>query len=175
MPLLDSQGRLFGKVSILDLGAGAIILAALGSIFIGPTVTSSATGSGKSTPIAVDVIVRGLSVVNPQQFFQQLQADGKTNIVIRNQPYGQVQLLKAQILPRTLLMPNGSGGVMSVTDTRPETQFSADALLTLGGNAQETADGFVLGNSKLKIGTPVELEGKTYRFNASVIGVSPKS
>lgn len=175
MPLLDSQGRLFGKLSILDLGAGAIILAALGSIFIGPSLTNSATGGGSSKPVEVQAIVRGLSVSNPQAFFQQLQKDGTTSIIIRNQPYGQVQVLKAQMLPRNILVPNGSGGVVSVNDPRPETQYSADALLTLGGNALETADGYVLGNSKLKIGTPVELEGKTYRFNASVIGIRPKS
>jgi hypothetical protein len=44
-------------------------------------------------------------------------------------------------------------------------------LMTLGGNAQITDDGPVLGNNKVKIGTPIEVEGLTYRFNASIVEV----
>jgi hypothetical protein len=44
-------------------------------------------------------------------------------------------------------------------------------LITLAGQATLTKDGPVLGNSKIKIGTPVELEGSNYNFNASVIDV----
>jgi len=36
---------------------------------------------------------------------------------------------------------------------------------------QITDNGPVIGNSKLKIGTPVELEGFNYNFNATVIDV----
>jgi hypothetical protein len=44
-------------------------------------------------------------------------------------------------------------------------------LMTLSGQATLTKDGAVLGNSKIKIGTPVQLDGMDYNFNASVIDV----
>ncbi|MFM6063648.1 MAG: DUF4330 domain-containing protein [Microcystis panniformis] len=34
-----------------------------------------------------------------------------------------------------------------------------------------TKDGIVLGNNKIKIGTPLELEGFNYNFNASIIDI----
>ena len=49
--------------------------------------------------------------------------------------------------------------------------YSSDMLMTLGGNANITDDGPVLGNNKIKIGTPIELEGQTYRFNATIVEV----
>jgi hypothetical protein len=37
-------------------------------------------------------------------------------------------------------------------------------LVILEGNAQITSNGPVLGNNKIKIGTPIELEGFKYNF-----------
>jgi hypothetical protein len=48
-------------------------------------------------------------------------------------------------------------------------------ILTLGGKAEMTPTGAVLGNQKIKLGTVLELEGKTYNFNASVIALRIKS
>jgi len=87
MQLLDSKGRLFGKFSLLDIGAALVILLTIIGIFVVPGT------SGKSTiaqvtkePIEVDVIVRGLSVLNPNALINQFNTEKKTNIVIRNQP-----------------------------------------------------------------------------------------
>ena len=52
--------------------------------------------------------------------------------------------------------------------------YSTDMLMTLGGQAEITKNGPVLGNSKIKIGTPIELEGLNYNFNASTIAVRVK-
>ena len=48
-------------------------------------------------------------------------------------------------------------------------QYIMDLLVTLDGKAQITKNGPVIGNSKLKIGVPVELEGFNYDFTGSVI------
>jgi hypothetical protein len=48
-------------------------------------------------------------------------------------------------------------------------------ILTLGGQAEVTATGAVLGGQKVKIGTLIELEGTDYDFNTSVIAVRLKS
>lgn len=172
MKLLDSKGRLFGKVSLLDIGAIAVILAVFVGIFLFPgTGGSVAQVNVRTQPVEVTAIVRGLSVLNPDGFIQELRDAQQTNIIIRNQPYGKVDIKNVERLPRTLAVPQPDGGVAAMTDPRSEELYSINMMVTLGGNAQITDDGPVLGNSKLKIGTPVELEGPTYNFNASVIDV----
>jgi hypothetical protein len=47
-------------------------------------------------------------------------------------------------------------------------------LLTLEGKGQITENGPVLGNIKIKVGTTVELDGKNYNFNGTVIEVRVK-
>ncbi|MBE9127537.1 MULTISPECIES: DUF4330 domain-containing protein [unclassified Coleofasciculus] len=170
MAILDSKGRLFGKVSILDLGAALVILFVIVGIFLVPGSTGSVAQVSGTKPIEVDVIVRGLSVRDPQGLMTQFQEEKKTNVVIRNQPYGQVDIKSVRELPRTLAVPQPDGSVKELSDPRSNS-FSTDMLMTLGGQATITKDGPVLGNSKIKIGTPVELEGTDYNFNASVIEV----
>ncbi len=175
MAILDSKGRLFGKVSILDVGAALVILLVVVGIFFFPGTSGSVAQVGvKTKPVEVDLVVRGLNVRDPQQLFKQgLKESGKTNIIIRNQPYGQVDIKSIKQLPRTVLVPQPDGSVREAPDPRAN-QFSTDMLLTLGGKAQITDSGPVLGNSKLKIGTPIELEGFNYNFNATVIDVRIK-
>jgi hypothetical protein len=45
-------------------------------------------------------------------------------------------------------------------------------ILTLVGKGDVTDTGIVLGGQKVKIGTVLELEGRSFNFNASVINVS---
>ncbi|MEQ8976169.1 MAG: DUF4330 domain-containing protein [Coleofasciculus sp. C1-SOL-03] len=173
MTILDSKGRLFGKVSILDLGAALVILLVIVGIFVVPGTSGSVAqlpGSSATKAVEVDLIVRGLSVRHPEDLMSQFREEKKTNIVIRNQPAGKVDIVSVKELPRLVIVPQPDGSAKALPDPRPDT-FSTDILMTLGGQATITDDGPVLGNSKLKIGTPVELEGKDYNFNASVIDV----
>lgn len=174
MTILDSKGRLFGKVSILDLGAALVILLVLVGIFFYPGTGSVAQVGVTTKPVEVDLIVRGLNVRDPQQLFNQgFREGGKTNIIIRNQPHGEIGIKSVKQLPRTLVLPQPDGSAKELPDPRSN-QFSTDLLLTLGGNAEITDTGAVIGNSKLKIGTPIELEGFNYDFNATVIDVRIK-
>lgn len=175
MAILDSKGRLFGKVSILDVGAALVILLVIIGIFFFPSTTGSvAQINGGTKPVEVDLLIRGLSVRDPNALIQQFQEQKKTNIIIRNQPYGQVDIKSVQQLPQTLAVPQPDGSVKELPDPRTRTSFSADMLMTLVGQGQITKDGPVLGNNKIKIGTPVELEGMDYNFRASVIEVRVK-
>jgi Domain of unknown function (DUF4330) len=175
MKILDSQGRLFGKISILDLGAALVILLVVLGIFVFPGTSGSVAQIGTTTkPIEVDVVVRGLSIRNPEELIKEFQTKKKTNIIIRNQPYGQVNIKSVRELPRTLLIPQPDGTVKQLTDPRKDI-FSTDMLITLSGNARITDNGPVLGNSKIKVGTPVELEGFDYNFNSSVIDLRIKN
>ncbi len=172
MALLDSKGRLFGKFNLLDVGAVLIILLVIVGIFIIPGPTGSvAQVNSKKVPIEVDLVVRGLNVRNVEQLEKQgFKAEGKTRVIIRNQPYGEIGIKSVQILPRTIAIPLPNGTAKEVPDPRSN-NFSTDMLLTLQGQADLTDTGPVLGNSKVKIGMPFELEGFNYNFNASVIDI----
>jgi hypothetical protein len=173
MAILDSKGRLFGKVSLLDLGAALVILLVIVGIFFFPGTSGSVAQLSDKKPLEVDVLVRGLSVGNPPALISQFKTQKKTNIIIRNEPYGQVDIKAVKELPRTILVPQPNGTIKEIPDPRANS-FSTDMLMTLGGQATMTKDGPVLGNSKIKIGTPVQLEGMNYSFNVSVIDVRVK-
>jgi hypothetical protein len=173
MNILDSKGRLFGKINLLDLGAALVILLVIVGIFIFPGTSGSVAQIGaKTVPIEVDLVVRGLNVRNPQQLVKEgFTKGGKTNVIIRNQPYGQIGIKSVEQLERTLTIGQPDGSVKELPDPRKENNFSTDFILTLEGQATVTKDGPVLGNSKVKIGMPFELEGFNYNFNASVIDI----
>ena len=172
MAILDSQGRLFGKINLLDLGAVLVIVLVLVGIFLYPGTSGSVAQVNEATkPVEVDLVVRGLNIKDPEQLFTNgFTKGGKTNIVIRNQPHGNLEIKSVQQLPRTMLVAQPDGSLKEYTDPRPN-QFSTDMLLTLKGKATIRPDGPVISNSKLKIGNPIELEGFNYNFNATVIDV----
>lgn len=172
MAILDSQGRLFGKVSILDIGAALIMLLVVAGIFLFPGTSGSVAQLGATTqPVEVDLMVRGLTVADPDALVANLEQEGTTNVIIRNQPFGQVGVKAIQRLPRSVAVPQPDGTVESLPDPRPELGFTIDMIVTLEDEAQITDGGPVFGNNKVKIGTQVEIEGLTYRFNTTVVGV----
>lgn len=172
MAILDSKGRLFGKVSLLDLGAALVILMVLGGIFLFPGTGGSVAQIGVETQrVEVDLLVRGITVADPDALVAQFNEEGKTDIIIRNEPYGTVDIISAVQEPRTVLAPQPDGSLKAVEDPRPESQYSANVRMTLGGEAQVKDGEVILGNSKVKIGTTLELEGNSYNFKGSVIGV----
>ncbi|WP_204141844.1 DUF4330 domain-containing protein [Halomicronema sp. CCY15110] len=173
MQILDAKGRLFGKVSLLDIGAALIILMVLVGIFIFPGTGGSVAqvGGGNTQPVEVDVMVRGLTVSDPEGFFQMLQESETTNVIIRNQPHGEVRIQDVQQLPRSQAVPQPDGTVKSFPDPRPEMDYTIDLLITLTDDALITDNGPVVGNSPVKIGTQIQIEGDLYSFYTSTVGV----
>ncbi len=173
MAILDSKGRLFGKFNILDIGALLVIILVMVGIFFFPGTTGSVAQVGGTTtkPIEVDLIVRGLKVRDIDRLSEQgFNKGGKTSVIIRNQPYGQIPIKSIKVLPRKIIVTQPDGNVKLVPDPR-ENIFSTDMLLTLAGKAVVNDSGPVLGNSKVKIGMPFELEGFNYNFKGSVIDI----
>ncbi|HEY9705429.1 MAG TPA: DUF4330 domain-containing protein [Allocoleopsis sp.] len=176
MKILDTQGRLFGKISIIDIGAALVIVLVIAGIFFFPGNTGSSVAQiGELKQIEVDLIVRGLNVREPDRLIVQFTEQKKTNLIIRNQTYGDAEIIKVRQLPKSVLVPQPDGSIKRLPDPRSQdTSFSTDMLLTLAGKGQQTKNGLVLGNNKVKIGTTIELEGINYNFNASVIDVRVK-
>ena len=177
MKIIDSKGRLFGKLSILDLAAAAVIgLVVVGIFFFpGTPLTNSIVAQTKQKPIEVQVLVRGLGVSNLDGLFQEFKENDKADIVIRNQPAGKVTIVGNNVLPRTTPVPQPDGSVKALPDPRPEINMIRDMLITLEGKAEATNTGFVIeGSKKIKIGSSIQLQGNTYDFSGTVVSIELK-
>jgi hypothetical protein len=172
MALLDSKGRLFGKISILDIGALAIIAAVVFGIFFLPGNSGSiAQISADVKKVEVELLIRGLSVKDPAAFIEKFRASKTTSIVIRNQPHANVGIKSIEQLPRTTVVPQPDGSVKALDDPRPEIVDITDLKIVLTSDATLTDNGFVFGNDKVKVGHTLRLEGFDYDFNGSVIDI----
>jgi Domain of unknown function (DUF4330) len=170
MTILDRQGRLFGKVSVLDLGAALVILFVVAGIFLSPGNSGAIRGQDKPQAVEADIIVRGLNVLNPQSLMTQFSPGSKLSFIIRNQPAGQVDIKSVRQLERTISTPQPDGSLKALKDPRPDL-YSTDMIVTVNGKGQKTKDGLVLGNTKMKIGSTVEVDQLNYNFNATVIDI----
>ncbi|WP_299488058.1 DUF4330 domain-containing protein [Acaryochloris sp. IP29b_bin.137] len=166
MAILDSKGRLFGKVNLLDAGAILIVLFVLAGIFLVPGPSGTLASSDANAE--VDVLVLGLKTRNPQAL---IKPGENANFLIRNQPAGKVKIKNVEFLPRTTTAPQPDGSVKAVADPREEEKFSVNMIVTLEGKGQMTANGPVFGGTQIKVGTPVELDGELYNFKPSVIDI----
>jgi hypothetical protein len=170
MAILDRQGRLFGKFSILDIGAVLVMLFVVAGIFLSPGNSGQLRGQDKPQAVEADVIVRGLNVFKPESLLTQFAPGNKLSFVIRNQPAGQVDIKSVRQLERNLAVPQPDGSVKALKDPRPDS-YSMDMILTVTGKGQKTPDGLVLGNTKMKIGSAVEIDQLNYNFNGTVIDI----
>jgi hypothetical protein len=174
--MIDSKGRLFGKISILDLGAACVIFLVVFGIFFYPGAGGSIAQMSNTKPIQVDILVKGLNVSNFKALLAEFEEQKKARIVIRNQPAGDVNIVASKPLPRTTVVPQPDGSVKALPDPRPEVSMVQDMIITLDGKAVVTDTGVILNNTKkVKIGTPIQLEGTNFDFNASVIDVRVSS
>lgn len=170
MAFLDKKGRLFGKISVLDLGLACLVLLVIvGTLIIpGGSKQSIVQAQLSTKPVEVDAIVIGLNASKPSEI---LKEGDSTSVIIRNQPYGEIRLKKIQQLPKTVTASQPDGTVKAFPDPRPEGKYSNNFILTLEGKGQLTKEGPVLGNIPVKVGVPIDLDGKLYNFRASIIDV----
>ena len=165
------RDRLRG-LSVLDATAGLIALVAVGGVLWSPKLSNElakANGSVKSVQVMVDV--RRVSAAEPEALIQDALASGWTSIIIRNQPAGSVKLIRVDDINQVLVEVQPDGSVVTATDPNPTDVGTLNARFVLEGDATVSKSGVVLAGTKLKVGTPVELEGALYRLNGTVIGV----
>jgi Domain of unknown function (DUF4330) len=171
MAILDRKGKLFGKISVLDLGAIAVILLTLVGVFLipGNNGNSIAQLSNPDTkPVEVDIMVRGLTVLKPNDL---VKAGDKTNIIIRNQPRGEISVKKVVVLVPKIPVPKLDGTLAVLPDPRLADTYVRDFAITLSANAQVTNDGVIFASDKIKVGTPIDIEGPKYIIRGSVMDV----
>ena len=160
------------SLSPIDAVAGVVALAALGGVIWSPKLSNAvAQATGAVKPVQVSVDVRHLVSADPETLFNAAREEAALNIVIRNQPAGRVTLVSVDDLtnPLTAVQPDGS---VVVADA-PPSLLPRHARFVMEANAEIKPSGVVIGGTKLKVGVPVELEGRLYRLSGVVSGVKP--
>ena len=160
------------SLSPIDAAAGVVAMAALAGVIWSPKLSSAvAKATGALKPVQVSVDVHRLYSADPEQLLNSAREEAALNIVIRNQPAGRVTLVSVDDLtnPLTAVQPDGS---VVIADA-PSSLLPRHARFVMEANAEITPSGVVIGGTKLKVGVPIELEGRLYRLNGVVSGVAP--
>ena len=165
------MATLFGrKVSLLDAAAGAIALAALAGVVWSPKLSNRlARATGSVKPVLVHVDARNLPLADPDAFVRSAREDQRLSLIVRNQPAGSVEVVSVDRVRRPLVQIQPDGQVIQAVD--PTIPDLSHVRFQLRAEAETGPSGIVFGGTKLKIGSPVELDGSLYRVKATVSGV----
>lgn len=164
------NGKIFGKINIIDFTIAVILILAVSGIFLvktGRFTTSSRMIKAEST-IQFDVMIRGQKLSKEESLFK---AGEKTFITIRNVPYTALEIVKSQMSPWQTVIPNPKNPSEAIAVTDPSAAYTYNFLVTLKDKATVTPDGPVIGGNKIKIGLPVNLEGYNYKLYGVVSDV----
>lgn len=154
---------------LVDLGAAAAVLLAVGGVIWSPKLTSAvAQATGALQPVRVTVDVRGVPSADPAGLLAAMKEEGKVAIVIRNVPHGSVEVEEIIRLNRRINILTPEGKVVSAPDPNQQTFSTFDGRFVLRGQGRTSSGGVVFGNQTIKIGAPVELESSNARFNGTV-------
>ncbi len=158
--------------SPIDAVAAVVALAALGGVIWSPKLSNAvAKATGAVKPVQVSVDVRHLVSADPEELLNAAREEAALNIVIRNQPAGRVTLVSVDDVTNPLVAVQPDGSV--VVAEAPSTALPRHARFVIEASAEIKPSGVVIGGTKLKVGVPVELEGRLYRLNGVVSGVTP--
>ena len=117
-----------------------------------------------TSKITFQVFIRGVTLTGGEI---PLKPDEKTFISIRNVPYSDLDILGVRADRKKVVLPTMSNkNFLIVEDVSQANMY--DITVTLTDTAKITKDGAVVGGNKIKMGLPITLEGKDYKFNGTV-------
>lgn len=158
------------KIRIIDI---VIILGVIGALAVGYFTYKHFRQTAdkqveKTAKIGFQVFLRGVTITggaNP------IKAGDETFISIRNVPYTSLKVIDSKIDTKKIVMPNPAGKPPFILVEDFSQVFMYDIVVTVFDTAKITKDGAVVGGNKIKIGLPITLEGKDYKFNGTVSNV----
>jgi hypothetical protein len=167
--VIDPSGRLFGRINVIDFTLLAfVLLVAIGLLAVQSgwhrTSGQMITGEGdiEYTVLLTNLRTKQKDLFNP----------GKTtNITIRNAPRGEVPIEAVDVSRKQLVVPAASGRYSVIDDPTDPEAFTY--RVRVRDHAEFTHEGFVAKGIKVKVGLPIELEGKNYRVAGVIIDVRP--
>ena len=117
-----------------------------------------------TSKISFTVFIRGITYTGKDL---PIKPNEKTFISIRNVPYSDLDIVNVTAERRKVVLPTlNNKKVMVVEDVSQA--YLYDVVVTLTDTAKITKDGAVVGGNKVKLGLPITLEGKDYKFTGTV-------
>ena len=118
--------------------------------------------------IAFQVFLRGVTITGTEN---PIKVNDKTFISIRNVPYTDLKIIDVKADTKKVVMPSSRNKEPFVLVEDFSQAFMYDIVVTVMDTAKLTKDGAVVGGNKIKIGLPITLEGKDYKFNGTVSNI----
>ncbi len=158
------------KIKIVDVVIGLIVILALvvGYLTYNHIRQTADKQIETTSKVAFQVFLRGVTItggVNP------VKKGEKTFISIRNVPYTELEVVDSKIDTKKVVVPTPGGKKPFMLVDDYSQVFMYDIVATIIDTAKITKDGPVVGGNKIKIGLPITLEGKDYKFNGTVSSV----
>ncbi len=117
-----------------------------------------------TSKISFQIFIRGITYTGSDL---PIKPNEKTFISIRNVPYSDLDIVDVKIERKKVVLPVlKANKVMIVDDVSQANMY--DVTVTLTDTAKITKDGAVVGGNKIKVGLPITLEGRDYKFTGTV-------
>lgn len=158
------------KFRFVDIGIVLAIAIALAvGFFTYKHFRATASNQIEATSkIGFQVFLRGVTITNPQN---PIKKGDKTFISIRNVPYTELEIIDVKADSKKVVMPSDkTKEPFTLVDDLAQ-PFLYDMVVSVIDTAKITKDGAVVGGNKVKIGMPITLEGKDYKFTGLVSDV----
>ena len=163
MALLIEKIKSVKKVDLIII-AGVIIALLVGFVTFKNIRQTADKQIEATSKISFTVFIRGITYTGADL---PIKADEKTFISIRNVPYSDLDIVDVQAERKKVVLPTvNNKKVMVVEDVSQANMY--DVTVTLTDTAKITKDGAVVGGNKIKIGLPITLEGRDYKFTGTV-------
>lgn len=162
--------NIFGKLNIIDI---IIIIGVIAALTVGIlTMKHFRQTADKqieaTSQISFQVFLRGVTVTG-EEF--PIKTGEKTFITIRNVPYTELEVNGVAYSPRQTAVASNKSEKQYILVQDPAQPAIYDAVVSVNDTAKITKDGAVVGGNKIKMGLPVTLEGKDYKFNGTISDV----
>ncbi len=150
-----------------------IILSIILILFIGMLIGLKLNKFSKSpikadVKIAMQVFIRNAVLTQAKN---PIVKNSQSYVTIRNVPYSKLNVIDSVAIRKSIVLPVPSQGKPASAVDDISLPFQYDIIVTLIDKAKLTDDGYVAGGNKIKIGTPIVLEGFDYRLNGVVSAV----
>ena len=118
--------------------------------------------------IALQVFIRNAVLTQAKN---PIVKNTQSYVTIRNVPYSKLTVIDSIAIRKSVVIPVPSQGKPASVVDDISLPFQYDIVVTLTDKAKLTDDGYVAGGNKIKIGTPIVLEGFNYRLNGIISAV----
>jgi hypothetical protein len=155
------------KADWIIIASIIVILVALILVATGSNKFLSKSPILEEKDIQFSVFFRGITITDTESPFK---INEDSFITIRNVPYTKLKITNVKGDRRkVLLQTNKMGNYQPIDDISQP--FVYDFIVTVQDKAKITEDGAVVGGNKIKMGIPVILEGKNYKFTGVVSNI----